>query len=66
MTSIETGPDTVAALRRALTLVMSDPQHAETRRALRLRAVAAPEGSDYAVLLRYEQEAASLGYPELV
>ena len=65
VTSGETDASTVAALRRALSCVIADPRHATTCRTLRLRAVAPPEGSDYGLLLRYEQEAARLGYPEL-
>jgi ABC-type phosphate/phosphonate transport system substrate-binding protein len=65
VTSRATTPATVAALRRALATVGADPRYATVRQGLRIQAIAAPEGSDYTLLLRYEAEAAALGYPEL-
>ena len=65
VTSSATDPGTVAALRRGLQEVTDDPRHADACRALRLRSIAMPEGSDYTLLLRYEAEAAALGYRDL-
>jgi ABC-type phosphate/phosphonate transport system substrate-binding protein len=65
VTSAATEAATQAALRDALREVSSAPRHAALRRALRLRAILPPEGSDYAILARYEVEAAAMGYPRL-
>jgi ABC-type phosphate/phosphonate transport system substrate-binding protein len=65
VTSAATDAPTREALRDALREVSDAPAHAALRRALRLRAIAPPEGSDYAILARYAAEAAAQGYPAL-
>lgn len=53
------------ALQAALLRVGSAPQHAAARAGLHIAAITAPEGTDWAVQLRYEAEAAALGYATL-
>ncbi|WP_211187401.1 phosphate/phosphite/phosphonate ABC transporter substrate-binding protein [Neoroseomonas marina] len=66
VTSAATDTATQSALREALHEVSVAPRHAALRHTLRLRAIVPPEGSDYAILARYEAEAAAMGYPRLV
>ncbi len=55
----------IAILRRALTETIADPANAEACDALGLAGFEPAAVEDYAVLLRYEAEAAELGYPVL-
>jgi ABC-type phosphate/phosphonate transport system substrate-binding protein len=66
VTSVATDTRTQSALKAALRVFAADPRFAAVRRAVRITSIEAPEGSDYGLLLRYEAEAAALGYPELV
>ena len=54
------------ALQAALLRVGQAPEHAAARAGLHLAAIAPPEGTDYTIQLRYEAEAAALGYPQLL
>lgn len=65
VTSAATPEPLFQALRAALLLVGSAPAHAAARDGLHIAAITLPEGMDYPVQLRYEAEAAALGYPEL-
>ena len=53
------------ALQAALLRVGSAPEHAAARVGLHIAAITPPEGTDYAVQLRYEAEAAAMAYPRL-
>lgn len=53
------------ALQAALLRVGTHPAHAAARDPLHIAAISTPEGTDYAVQLRYEAEAVALGYPAL-
>jgi len=66
VTSNKTAPDHIAALRRSLVRVASDPLHRETLAKLRIRDVGPADPAAYPRILDYEREAARLGYPELV
>lgn len=66
VTSRQTAPDHVAALRRLLVRIASDPLHRETLAKLRIRDIGAADPAAYRRILDYEREAAQLGYPELV
>ena len=57
--------DEIAVLREALAAAIADPALLDATRALGLLGVEAATNEDYAVLLRYEREAASAGYPHL-
>ncbi len=66
VTSRKTAPDHVAALRRLLVRIASDPLHRETLAKLRIRDIGPADPAAYPRILDYEREAAQLGYPELV
>jgi len=53
------------ALQQALLRVGQAPEHAAARAGLHILRIDPPEGTDYAIQLRYEAEAAALGYPAL-
>jgi ABC-type phosphate/phosphonate transport system substrate-binding protein len=65
-TSVATAPGEAAALRSALRSVFDDPALQPVRAALHLRELTWPSADAYQILERYEQEAAALGYPDLV
>ncbi|MCB8836441.1 phosphate/phosphite/phosphonate ABC transporter substrate-binding protein [Aurantimonas sp. VKM B-3413] len=54
-----------AALRHALAVAIADPELAQAVTALGLTGVEPVTVEDYAVVLRYEREAAAAGYPNL-
>ncbi|WAJ28781.1 phosphate/phosphite/phosphonate ABC transporter substrate-binding protein [Antarcticirhabdus aurantiaca] len=60
-----TSPERIAILRRALAETIADPANTGTCAALGLAGIEPAAVEDYAVLLRYEAEAAELGYPVL-
>ena len=64
ITSLNTSPDKVATLRRALTEALDDVG-ADTRRRLRLTGFTALSIDDYGVLMDAERAAGDLGYPKL-
>lgn len=63
VTAITTPEPIVAALQAALLRVGRDPRWAMVRAGLMLADILPPEAADYPEQLRYEQEAAALGYP---
>ena len=65
ITRASASDDERAILVEALAAVMADPALAPAREMLRLTAIAPVTTEDYAVLVRYEADAAALGYPEL-
>ena len=65
VTSAATPEPLYQALRAALLRVGHAPAHAAARAGLHIAAIAPPEGTDYTIQLRYEAEAAALGYPAL-
>lgn len=65
ITRASASDDERAILAEALAAVMADPALAPAREMLRLTAIAPVRTEDYAVLVRYEADAAALGYPEL-
>ena len=65
ITSAATSPAVLATLRAALHEVGTADRYAEARQRLRLRSIEAPDAADYSLLIRYEQDAAALGYPAL-
>jgi ABC-type phosphate/phosphonate transport system substrate-binding protein len=66
VTSVATPPEIVATLRAALRQLARDPRHADARAGLCIADIVEVPDSAYRGLLDYEQEAAALGYPELV
>ena len=66
VTSRKTAPNHVAALRRSLVRVASDPLRRETLAKLRIRNIGPADPAAYPRILDYERDAARLGYPELV
>ena len=65
VTSVATPEPLARALQAALLRVGTAPQHAAARAGLHIAAITAPDGADYTLQLRYEDEAAALGYPDL-
>jgi ABC-type phosphate/phosphonate transport system substrate-binding protein len=65
VTSSSTPKELVAILQEALLAVARKPEWAAARAGLMLRDIVAIEPANYAVQMRYEQEAKNLGYPEL-
>jgi ABC-type phosphate/phosphonate transport system substrate-binding protein len=65
VTSTATPPATVERLRRALAEVGAAPEWADARAGLMLRGIVPAEPADYECLLEYEQQAVTLGYPQL-
>jgi ABC-type phosphate/phosphonate transport system substrate-binding protein len=65
VTAASTPEPLFLALRAALMRVGTAPEHAAARAGLHIAAITPPEGADYTVQLRYEAEAAALGYPVL-
>lgn len=65
VTSSETPPGRVAALRAALLRLSANPGRRAALSGLRIRAIGPADPAAYARLLDYEREAAALGYPEL-
>ena len=65
VTSSSAPEDASHSLREALFAVARAPEWAEARAGLMLRDIVPIEPASYEVQLRYEQEAKSLGYPEL-
>lgn len=65
VTAIDTPEPLFQALQGALLRVGQAPEHAAARVGLHIAGIAPPEGTDYTVQLRYEAEAAALGYPTL-
>ena len=61
VTAADADEKTLAALRGALRRVSDDPAQAATLRGLRLSSIEPADEADYAVLLRYEAEAAARG-----
>jgi ABC-type phosphate/phosphonate transport system substrate-binding protein len=66
VTSSRAPKQRVAQLQEALFAVARAPEWTEARAGLMLRDIVPIEPARYEVQLRYEQEAESLGYPELV
>lgn len=66
VTAASTPEPVFQALRSAVLRVGAAPEHAAARAGLHISAITAPEGCDYTIQLRYEAEAAALGYPALV
>jgi len=66
VTSIATPPATVAILRAALRTLCTAPRYAEARVGLMLAGLDDLPDASYRGLLRYEREAAELGYPRLM
>src|SRR5258708_35040960 len=66
VTSRKTAPDHIAALRRSLVRVASDPLRRETLAKLRIRDVGPADAAAYPRILDYQRDAVRLGYPELV
>ncbi len=66
VTSVATPEPIFQALRAALRRVGEAPMHAAARAGLHIAGISAPEGVDYTIQLRYEDEAAALGYAALV
>jgi ABC-type phosphate/phosphonate transport system substrate-binding protein len=66
VTSSRTPEDIVMLLREALFSVARSEEWASARAGLMLRDILPSDHASYEVQLRYEQEAKSLGYPELV
>ena len=62
VTSIQTPPETVAALRRALHRLARDERFAETRAGLLIADIVDLPDEPYRALLDYEREAERLGY----
>lgn len=65
VTASARAPEEVAALRRALVRLGTDPSSRPVLAPLRITKIAPADPGAYAVLLRYEAEAAALGYPVL-
>jgi ABC-type phosphate/phosphonate transport system substrate-binding protein len=65
VTSLATPDDLRARLQGALFAVARAPEWAGVRAGLMLRDIVAVDMGAYAVQMRYEREAAELGYPEL-
>ncbi len=65
VTSCATDEPTRAALRRALLSIAADPRHQPVLQALRICDIEDAREDDYAVLMRYEAEAAEPGYPDI-
>jgi ABC-type phosphate/phosphonate transport system substrate-binding protein len=65
VTSIETPPEIVALLRAALGRLAREPRFADIRAGLLLKDIVEVPDARYAMLLDYEREAATLGYPQL-
>jgi ABC-type phosphate/phosphonate transport system substrate-binding protein len=63
ITAVSRTPDEVAAIKRALLRMPAEAPDA--LRALRITNISPADPQAYQVLLRYEAEAAALGYPEL-
>jgi ABC-type phosphate/phosphonate transport system substrate-binding protein len=66
VTSRSAPEELVGVLREALLAVARAPEWADARAGLMLRDIVPIEPARYEVQMRYEQEAESLGYPELV
>lgn len=64
VTAITTPEPIVAALQAALFRVAQAPRWAEARAGLLIEDILPPEHADYPEQLRFETEAAALGYPE--
>jgi ABC-type phosphate/phosphonate transport system substrate-binding protein len=65
VTAMATPEPLFQALQAALLRVGAAPEHAATRAGLHIAAIAVPDGVDYPLQLRYEDDAAALGYPHL-
>lgn len=65
ITSIATPSDDATRLQASLFRLAADPARRLVLDGLRLRGISMPDAADYARLLDYEQQATSLGYPEL-
>lgn len=65
VTSSETPPDSVAALRRSLLRMAADPARRAMLARMKIRTITLADPETYARILDYEREAAALGYPEL-
>jgi ABC-type phosphate/phosphonate transport system substrate-binding protein len=66
VTSTATPPATVDILRAALRTVADEPRYAAVRSGLMIINIVDVPDSAYRHLLEYEQQAAALGYPQLV
>lgn len=65
-TSVATPAAVVTTLRAALRAVATEPRYAAARAGLMITGIADVPGAAYEGLLDYAEEAAALGYPELV
>jgi ABC-type phosphate/phosphonate transport system substrate-binding protein len=65
VTNARAAPQTVGVLRRALTAIVADPSLDEARRTLLIEGFDPLPGTDYGVLLEFEQDAIEQGYPRL-
>ncbi len=65
VTAAATPPELRSILQEALQCVARAPEWAAARAGLLLRDIVAPDAADYAILRRYETEAAGLNYPLL-
>jgi len=65
ITAASRTPEEIAAIRRAILKMPTEPQAQDALRALRIANITPADPQAYQVLLRYEAEAAALGYPEL-
>ena len=65
VTAAATPPCRVAALRRALDRVATDPRRRPVLNPLRIRSIGAADPAAYTRLLDYEREAIALGYAEI-
>lgn len=66
VTSVATPPAIVEILRGALKCVATEPCYAAARAGLMISGIEDMSAEAYRVLLDYEQEAATLGYPQLI
>jgi ABC-type phosphate/phosphonate transport system substrate-binding protein len=65
VTGLDATPDEIAALRRALAVIGSEPDYARIREGLRLRMIGQVPATAYQSLLDYEAEADAMGYPKI-
>lgn len=65
ITAMSRSRDEVAAISRALLRMPAEPHAQEALRALRITNISRADRGAYQILMRYESEAAALGYPVL-
>jgi ABC-type phosphate/phosphonate transport system substrate-binding protein len=65
VTAVSRTPDEVSAIRRALLRMPTEPRAQDALRALRITDISPADPAAYQLLMRYESEAAALGYPVL-